>query len=109
VRASDVGWSPLLKPPTMRTETAVDPAALPRYVGRYQFAPTVHLTVTREGNRLCAQLTGQSAFEIFPESPTKFFLKVVDAQLTFESDAGGKVTAVILHQNGRDQRAARVE
>jgi len=29
--------------------------------------------VTREGNRLFAQLTGQSAFEIFPESPTKFF------------------------------------
>jgi serine-type D-Ala-D-Ala carboxypeptidase/endopeptidase len=33
----------------------------------------------------------------------------VDAQLTFESDATGKVTAVTLHQNGRDQRAVRVE
>jgi CubicO group peptidase (beta-lactamase class C family) len=101
--------SPLLKPPTVRTETSIDPSILPRYVGRYQFAPSVFLAVTRDGNRLFVQLTGQSSFEIFPESATKFFLKVVDAQVTFESDAEGKVTAVILHQNGRDQRAPRVE
>jgi CubicO group peptidase (beta-lactamase class C family) len=101
--------SPMLKPPVQRTATTIEPSILPRYVGRYQFAPSVFLTVTRDGNRLFAQLTGQAAYEVFPESPTRFFLKVVDAQLTFESDAEGKVTAVVLHQNGRDQRAARVE
>jgi len=101
--------SPMLKPPVVRAEAAVDPSILPRYVGRYRLAPAVFLTVTREGNQLFVQLTGQAAYEIFPESPTRFFLKVVDAQVTFESDAEGKATAVILHQNGRDQRAARVE
>jgi CubicO group peptidase (beta-lactamase class C family) len=101
--------SPRLKPPVVRTMAAIDPAILPRYVGRYQFAPAVFLTVTREGDRLFVQLTGQAAYEVFPESPTRFFLKVVDAQVTFESDAEGKVTSVILHQNGLDQRAARVE
>jgi CubicO group peptidase (beta-lactamase class C family) len=101
--------SPMLKPPTVRTQISIDPSILPRYVGRYQLAPSVFLTVTRSDNQLFVQLTGQAAFEIFPESQTKFFLKVVDAQVTFESDEAGKVTAMILHQNGRDQRAARVE
>jgi serine-type D-Ala-D-Ala carboxypeptidase/endopeptidase len=34
---------------------------------------------------------------------------VVDAQLAFETDASGKVAAVVLHQNGIDQRAPRIE
>ena len=101
--------SPLLAAPKPRTEVAVDPTLYDGYVGRYQFAPAVLLTVTRDGNRLFAQLTGQPAFEVFPETAKDFFLKVVDAQLTFETDARGKAIAVVLHQLGRDQRATRIE
>jgi serine-type D-Ala-D-Ala carboxypeptidase/endopeptidase len=67
------------------------------------------MTVTREGNRLMAQLMGQQKFEVFPESDTTFFLRDVDAQITFVKDATGKVVALILHQNGRDQRAQKIE
>ena len=63
-----------------------------RYVGRYQLAPAAIITVTRDGGRFLAQLTGQPAFEIFAESEKKFFLKVVDAQLTFEIDAQNKAS-----------------
>jgi len=98
-----------LTAPAVHTEVAIDPALYGIYAGRYQFAPTVVLTVTRTDGHLFAQLTGQPAFEVFPESDTRFFLKVVDAQLTFERSADGKVAAVVLHQNGRDQRATRVE
>lgn len=88
---------------------AVDPAIYDAYVGRYALAPTFVLTVTREGNRLITQATGQQKMEVFPESDTKFFLRVVDAQITFVKDAAGKVVALILHQNGRDQRAQKIE
>jgi hypothetical protein len=98
-----------LTAPAVHTEVAIDPALYGIYAGRYQFAPTVVLTVTRTDGHLFAQLTGQPAFEVFPESDTRFFLKVVDAQLTFERSADGKTAAVVLHQNGRDQRATRVE
>src|SRR4029077_8613043 len=91
------------------TETAVDPQVLEQYVGRYQLAPAAIITMTREGGRLFTQLTGQPKFEIFAESDKDFFLKVVDAQLTFETDAAGKAVAVVLHQNGIDQRAKRIE
>jgi hypothetical protein len=87
----------------------VDPAIYDAYVGKYTFAPTFAMTVTREGNRLMAQLMGQQKFEVFPESDTTFFLRDVDAQITFVKDATGKVVALILHQNGRDQRAQKIE
>ena len=58
--------------------------------------------------RLTAQLTGQPAFDIFPESETQFFLKVVDAQLSFVKDDKGQVTELILKQGG-EQRAKKVK
>jgi hypothetical protein len=46
---------------------------------------------------------------VFPESARDYFLKVVDAQITFEPDGEGRVTALILHQNGKNKRAKRIE
>jgi hypothetical protein len=78
------------------------------YVGR-ALAPTFVMTVTREGEQLFLQATGQPRFQIFAETETRFFLKVVDAQVTFLKDEAGKVVELILHQNGIDQRAKRQE
>jgi D-alanyl-D-alanine-carboxypeptidase/D-alanyl-D-alanine-endopeptidase len=101
--------SPLVTPPKTHTEVTVDPKLFDGYVGRYQFAPAVFLTVTRDGGHLFVQLTGQPALEVFPESEKDYFLKVVDAQVTFETNSQGKATAVVLHQLGRDQRAMKIE
>jgi len=58
----------------------------------------LHLAV---GKALFAQATGQPNSPVYAESDTSFFYKVVDAQLTFTRDTTGKVTAVVLHQAGR--------
>jgi serine-type D-Ala-D-Ala carboxypeptidase/endopeptidase len=94
---------------TSQTETKVTAAVFDRYVGHYQLAPAAILTISRKDNQFFVQLTGQPTFEIFAESEKKYFLKVVDAQLTFETDAQNKAVAVTLHQNGVDQRAPRIE
>jgi CubicO group peptidase (beta-lactamase class C family) len=80
-----------------------------KYVGNYELAPGVFITMSLDEDHFFTQLTGQPKFEVFPESETTFFLKVVDAQLTFETDSQGKVTDLVLHQNGRDQTAKRTE
>jgi hypothetical protein len=67
------------------------------------------MTITREGDQLFGQLTGQGKLQIFPEAERKFFLKVVDAQLTFDTNAQGMATQVTLHQNGRDTPAKRID
>ena len=86
---------------------AIKPEVGDRYVGRYELAPGFVFTVTREGNRYFAQLTGQGNAEIFPETETDFFYKVVDARITFVKDGAGKVTSLVLHQNG-DHTAKRL-
>jgi CubicO group peptidase (beta-lactamase class C family) len=98
-----------LAQPKTRAQISLTPAVFDRYVGRYQLAPAVFFTISREGERFLAQLTGQAVYEIFAESEKDFFYKVVDAQLTFETDPQGKAVAVVLHQNGVDQRAPKIE
>jgi hypothetical protein len=71
--------------------------------------PGLTFTVTREGEQLYVQLAGQPKFPAFPESARDFFLKMVDAQITFDVDAQGKATQLTLHQNGADQRATRLD
>jgi uncharacterized protein (TIGR03435 family) len=96
-------------PPKVHTEVAVDPKLFAGYVGKYQFDPNFIITVTEEGNRLFAQATNQGKLAMFAEGERDFFLKAVDAQLTFVTDAQGRATALILHQGGRDEHGKRVE
>jgi CubicO group peptidase (beta-lactamase class C family) len=108
VRLEIDDWGP--QPPAVRDTNpeadrpaaTVDPAVLRSYEGEYELAPGFLLTVTLEGGRIMTQATGQQKVEIFPSSSTEFFLKVVNAQITFVKDASGAVTQLILHQGGRD-------
>jgi D-alanyl-D-alanine-carboxypeptidase/D-alanyl-D-alanine-endopeptidase len=93
---------PLRHPPPRRTEVAVDSLVLARYVGEYELSPAFHIVVTREAAHLFVQATAQPRFAIFAESDSTFFLKAVDAQLTFRPDA------LVLHQNGQHVPARKV-
>lgn len=93
--------------PKAKEAIKVAPEVLDRYVGVYEIAPTFLLTITRRGEQLFMLPTGQQEAEVFPESETLFFLKVVDAQLEFQKDAEGKVSGLILHQGGKDIAAKK--
>ncbi|MGI0133354.1 MAG: DUF3471 domain-containing protein, partial [Candidatus Micrarchaeaceae archaeon] len=80
---------------------SLSPEALQKFVGTYQITSGFAMVITREGDQLKEQATGQPAFPLFPESKTVFYLKVVKAQISFVTDAKGNVTGLILNQNGR--------
>jgi CubicO group peptidase (beta-lactamase class C family) len=94
-----------------RTQPKVDPTvtgeALAALVGRYDYG-SAFMEISRDGNRLFAQLTGQPKFEIFPRSSTHFFWKVVDAEITFIKDDQGQVTEARHLQGGQTIRAPKV-
>ena len=90
-----------------RRAIALDSATLASYLGHYQLAPKTIFTITLKDGQMLVQLTGQDALPIYASARDKFFLKVVDAQIDFERDTRGHVVALILHQNGFDQRARR--
>jgi CubicO group peptidase (beta-lactamase class C family) len=95
--------------PVERTVAKVDPKIYDAYVGEYELAPGMTLTVTREGDRLMAQPARGRPAELFPASETNFFLKVVRADVTFVRDGSGKVTHLVFNQNGRQQQAKKVK
>ena len=94
--------------PPEPVEIALDAATLSAYAGKYKFSFGI-LDVEFKGDHLEAQLAGQPAFPVYARGENQFFYTVVDAQLSFERDGDRKVTAVVLHQNGRDMRATRFD
>ncbi len=95
--------------PSPRKVAAVDPKIYDLYVGEYELNPGFSITLLRRGDKLISQATGQPEVELFPESETRFFLKVTDAQVDFVKDAGGRVTGLVLHQGGMDLPAKKVK
>jgi CubicO group peptidase (beta-lactamase class C family) len=78
------------------------------FVGSYKLESAV-FTITAKDGRLFARLTGQKTLELFPESEHRYFYKAVDAVLTFEKDATGRIDAVTLEQDGSKIRAKRLD
>ncbi|MCX7923965.1 MAG: serine hydrolase [Clostridia bacterium] len=98
-----------LKYKAERKIAQVDPKVYDSYVGEYELMPGFIITITKENNSIYARATGQEKFEVYPESETKYFYKVVDAQITFVKNDKGEVTGVILHQMGRDMEAKKIK
>lgn len=90
------------KPIPSTTEIQLGLDILERYVGVYEIQPGFDLTVTLEDGKLMSQATGQQNVQIFPESETKFFLKVLDAQIEFFANEEGSFESFILYQGGQE-------
>lgn len=99
---------PSALPPRARTAIALPASALSPYVGVYQLDPELQLFVTMREGSLYVQSTGGAVVPLFPESDRDFFLKAIDAQLTFTRNASGAVTGLVVHQFGRDRPANKV-
>jgi CubicO group peptidase (beta-lactamase class C family) len=87
----------------------IDPEIYKTLTGEYQLTPTFSITVTTENNRIFEQATDQQKFEIFPTSEYEYYLKAVDAQISFVKDDSGKITELILHQNGQDMPGKKIK
>ena len=89
--------------PSVPVEAKVDPKVFDAYVGRYELAPALVITISREGDRLMAQASGQQRFALYPQSETSFFAKEIELRMTFVKDDKGQVTHVVVNQGGERQ------
>lgn len=94
--------------PQVSYSTSAQTIDLNKLVGRYQYPGGAVLEVTREGDRLFAQLTGQAKYEIFQRAGTEFEWRVVDAQIIFVLDQNGNVSHGIHRQGGREFRVDKL-
>ncbi|HIN30624.1 TPA: DUF3471 domain-containing protein [Candidatus Poribacteria bacterium] len=100
-----------LKAPRLEQKSVVqiDTATYGDYVGEYDYGHGAILTITKERNRLLAQMTGQPKFEIFPQSETEFFWKVANAQVTFVKNDKGNVNKIRHYQAGTEIQAPKIK
>jgi D-alanyl-D-alanine-carboxypeptidase/D-alanyl-D-alanine-endopeptidase len=99
---------PLEVPEGSTRETTLSAKLLDGYVGHFELTPTFVLAVTREGEQLFVQATGQPRLAVYSKTEKEFFYKVVDAQISFLTDPQGQISGLVFHQNGRDQTAKRI-
>ena len=100
---------PPRKPLKEHKEIVVDPRILTRYIGRYGEPPNLILIVRQEGDHLSLQENDESKQEVFAESENRFFSKVSDDEITFEVDAGGRVTRMIIRTGGQNIPIKRLD
>jgi len=70
-------------------------------VGTYQLSRYTLMQVTKEGDRLFVQRTGQGQLEMLPEGHDRYFLRDVDCEFIFAFDSEGHVTSFTSLQGGQ--------
>jgi Domain of unknown function (DUF3471) len=103
--AAEYGWPDYH--PTVRSAVEVDLKILAQYVGTFELQPGFNLVVTVENGKLVTQATGQGKILLYAESDSKFFPTRFPAEIEFFKDDQGKVSCLILHQNGHDMKALK--
>src|SRR5262245_32332209 len=94
--------------PKDRMVVRIDPKIYDSYAGDYEAGKGNDFAIRREGDKLYFVAPKQPMIEVFPESETKFFFKVADAQITFVKNEKGEVNELIFEINRQTIKAKRV-
>ena len=87
----------------------VDSKLRSRLVGRYQLTPDFIFDVQDHDGHLMVGITNQATQEVYPDSPTRWSYRGVEATLEFKLPKTGTAKSLVLHQNGAKQTAKRVD
>lgn len=82
---------------------------LDAYIGQYQTDVNITFTITKEDNQLYAEVPGEQAFPIFPESEDIFFYKIIPAKIRFNLDEEGVVESMTFLANGREVLGKKID
>lgn len=93
----------------LHREVEIKPAQLDNYLGRYEVNDNFALNITRDGNKLYVQGTGQPRAELFFMGDDQFFLRVVNGTIVFQTDGSGRAHSLSLTQNGKTVPAQLVQ
>jgi CubicO group peptidase (beta-lactamase class C family) len=104
---SEYGWGDFIQ--KEKVLAAVDSKIYDAYIGTYQVSPDLAFIITRENDRLYAEVAGIAKSEIYPESEITFYPMDVDATITFVKDETGQVSGLIFKQEERELLAKKVK
>lgn len=78
-----------------------------QYIGRYQFAPFIRITISTDAMGLLGQVTGFPKGQLRPIGVDEFKFEQVNANIRFTRDATGKINGLIMQRDGIQLPPAR--
>lgn len=72
-----------------RKEIQLNEEVLQKYTGAYAISPTMNLNFVVENGKPYIQADGQNRLPMYAESPTRFFLRIINAQAEFVPNSRG--------------------
>jgi CubicO group peptidase (beta-lactamase class C family) len=87
---------------------SLDATALDKHIGIYKIDEKTNRIVSRDGNQLFIQRTGGNKGPIMAASATEFFQPNSFTTFTFETDASGETTHLVVNQASGTDKSPRV-
>lgn len=94
----------------MKSPLSLDKAILEKYAGIYQVSPQYSLTVKLRNDRLVIVQQGvEYDFELFAQTPTRFYSPLSNYYIEFYPDADGTVRRLLWIMPGYEIKAAKIK
>ncbi|WP_020529480.1 serine hydrolase [Flexithrix dorotheae] len=72
-----------------------------KYEGKYELSNGIVVDISAQNDQFFANIIGQTKFEIFAESPNKFFVKDTDLQFSFLQGNSSELNIILVHLYGK--------
>ena len=95
--------------PSQRKEIVIEPVLMEQYCGEYQVAPGFTVVVLVEEGKLLTVAPGQPKMELHAENETVFFIKEAPLTMSFQKDASGRITGMVVEQGGQKMPAEKIK
>jgi CubicO group peptidase (beta-lactamase class C family) len=104
--AREYGWPEFIRAEPPLAE--IDHPTRSACEGEYELRPGFRFTVAQGASGLTLQPAGQALVPLYAESETKYFARVVEAEVTFVRAETGEVRELVFKQNGKELTAKRL-
>lgn len=94
---------------TDETPVVVDPAVFDKYIGKYDAGNNSIIIISKDGDKLFAQGPNLPKYQLLPASETEYFLREVNARLTFKVTGDGRADSIIINFNGIESTAIKLK
>ncbi len=96
-------WKKTDKTANIKEEITLPSDLLEKYAGTYELTPDLHITISKEDNKMFARLGNQEKFNILPYERDRFFSKQFPIEIVFYFNDDEEVIKLIAHQNGEHE------
>lgn len=87
--------------PKARKVINIDSSALSKYAGKYGIENSGNILITNEGGHLYYSSDADSIkYELYAEGSDKFFLRILDGDITFDKNSQNEVTGMDIYAPG---------